>query len=117
MKKSFNTTFGTALYCVLSATTVGVFSVHAEAADLSVSTKVVRYDDLNVSSAAGARALYLRIRAAAHDVCRSPAETGPFAAIHEEACMNKAVDNAVRDVRAPELTALRFGTETRLARR
>jgi UrcA family protein len=117
MSKTFHNKLWTALYCVLSAATICVFNVNAEAEDLVVSTKLVRFADLNVNSPDGARALYMRIRTAAHEVCRLPFESNRFAALRERDCMDRAIDSAVRDVHAPELTALRFGSETRLAQR
>jgi UrcA family protein len=61
----------------------------------------VRYSDLDVSKLQGAKTLYLRIRYAAETLCESAATWGKKEA---EACVNKAVNDAVARVDAPLLT-------------
>jgi len=61
----------------------------------------VRYSDLDVSTAKGAKTLYLRIRYAAETLCESAATWGKK---EGEACVNKAVNDAVARVNAPVLT-------------
>ncbi|HMD28642.1 MAG TPA: UrcA family protein, partial [Steroidobacteraceae bacterium] len=64
-------------------------------------TYPVRYSDLDVSSATGAKTLYLRIRYAAETLCESAATWGKK---EGEACVQKAVNDAVARVNAPKLT-------------
>jgi UrcA family protein len=61
----------------------------------------VRYADLDVSKLKGAKTLYLRIRYAAETLCASAATWGKK---EGEACVNKAVNDAVVRVDAPLLT-------------
>jgi UrcA family protein len=61
----------------------------------------VGYSDLDVSTVNGAKTLYLRIRYAAETLCESAATWGKK---EGEACVNKAVNDAVTRVGAPLLT-------------
>ncbi len=61
----------------------------------------VRYSDLDVSQLKGAKTLYLRIRYAAETLCESAFTWGKK---EGEACVNKAVNDAVAGVNAPLLT-------------
>ena len=64
-------------------------------------TYPVRYSDLDVSTAQGAKTLYLRIRYAAETLCESTATWGKK---EGEACVHKAINDAVARVNAPLLT-------------
>jgi UrcA family protein len=64
-------------------------------------TYPVGYSDLDVSTAKGAKTLYLRIRYAAETLCESAATWGKK---EGEACVNKSVNDAVAHVNAPLLT-------------
>ena len=64
-------------------------------------TYPVRYSDLDVSKMNGAKTLYLRIRYAAEVVCESAATWGKKAG---EACVSKAVNDAVARVDVPLLS-------------
>jgi UrcA family protein len=64
-------------------------------------SSAVRYSDLDLSKMKGAETLYLRIRYAAETLCESAATWGKKEA---EACVNKAVNDAVARVDAPLLT-------------
>jgi len=64
-------------------------------------TYPVRYGDLDVSTPQGAKTLYLRIRYAAETLCESAATWGKK---EGEACVQKAVNDAVARVNAPKLT-------------
>ena len=61
----------------------------------------VRYSDLDVSTMQGAKTLYLRIRFAAETLCESAATWGKK---EGEACVNKAVEDAVAHVNLPLLS-------------
>jgi UrcA family protein len=64
-------------------------------------TYPVGYSDLDVSKLKGAKILYLRITYAAETLCQSAATWGKK---EGEACVNKAVNDAVARVNAPLLT-------------
>ena len=61
----------------------------------------VGYSDLDISKIKGAQTLYLRIRYAAETLCESAATWGKK---EGEACVNKAINDAVARVDAPLLT-------------
>ena len=61
----------------------------------------VGYSDLDVSKLKGAKILYLRIRYAAETLCESAATWGKK---EGDACVQKAVNDAVARVDAPMLT-------------
>jgi UrcA family protein len=73
----------------------------AEATRDSTTSYSVGYSDLDVSKIQGAKILYLRIRHAAETVCESTATWGKK---EGEACVNKAINDAVARVDAPLLT-------------
>jgi UrcA family protein len=85
------------------------FTVVCAAADNTETVSVVvKYGDLNVSNPEGAATLYRRIAAAASTVC-GPYETdswhlGSRARIN--ACVHKAIADAVTKVGQPELIAV-----------
>jgi UrcA family protein len=64
-------------------------------------TYPVGYSDLDVSKLKGAKTLYLRIRHAAEVLCESAATWGKK---EGDACVRKAVDDAVARVDVPLLT-------------
>jgi UrcA family protein len=64
-------------------------------------TYPVGYSDLDISTTKGAKTLYLRIRYAAETLCESAATWGKK---EGEACVQKAVNDAVTRVDAPLLT-------------
>jgi UrcA family protein len=68
----------------------------------------VRYADLDLSSPAGANALYHRIQAAAKQVCGFPG-TDLVEQTIWRSCYRSAVDNAVRKVNSPLLIAVHSG--------
>ena len=86
------------------ATLVSGFTLPAGAADATdVRSITVKFGDLNVSSPEGAAALYARIRSAATSVC-SPTESTeyPFKT-NFNACVHKAIAEAVTRVNRMEL--------------
>jgi UrcA family protein len=114
-----NTTIRTKLYaaiaCVMgTAALCTALSTAVQAEDLP--SKTVRFSDLDITKADGAKALYSRIRAAARDVCELSTGTDPIQRMASKGCIERAVDKAVKDVDAPMLTQLRFGSpDLRLA--
>ncbi len=88
---------------------VGSATVFADSAQpRPLATPVtVRYADLNLANAEGALALYRRITAAARTVCGPDyAQWYPAARKGWKHCYKATVDEAVRAVNAPTLTAL-----------
>src|SRR5271167_2451638 len=73
----------------------------AAATPASTVSYPVSYSDLDVSTLQGAKTLYLRIRYAAETLCESAATWGKK---EGDACVNKAVNDAVARVDAPLLT-------------
>jgi len=87
---------------VVAAMSAAVLVGVAHAAD--VPARVVTYKDLNLSSEAGAKALYERIHGAANQVCGS-SEVRDLPGIRaHEACVEKAVSDAVAAVNNQRLT-------------
>src|SRR6185312_14564404 len=114
MNTPTRTKFYAALYCAFGAGALGALTSSAQAED--VPSKTVKFQDLDISKPAGAKTLYGRIRAAARDVCDASTSGDPIMKPAMHACMETAIDNAVRKVNAPALTSLRFGnTAVRLA--
>jgi UrcA family protein len=80
-------------------------SLPAVASDLGPPV-VVKYNDVDPSSAQGAAILYKRIRVAAVSIC-SPVDHGtPLSRQHEQACVQKVVARAVTDVGSAALSAV-----------
>jgi UrcA family protein len=118
MKTTIGNNLFAVMACILGTATLGGLSSAALASDESPPSKVVHFGDLDIAKPAGAAALYGRIRAAARDVCAQSAGSDAIAQVAVRACIDKAIDDAVRKVDAPALTALRFGTpDLRLARK
>lgn len=112
MSTHIRTKIVTAVSCFMSTIAVGsALSSVVQAEELQ--TKTVRFNDLDLSTTDGAKTLYNRIRAAARTVCTSY-ETDPILRMAGKACIDKAIDNAVRQVNAPALTNLRFGSSNLL---
>jgi UrcA family protein len=106
-----NTTIRTKLYAALCcAFGTGALCTHSSSAEAEdAPSRVVRFADLDITKPAGAKVLYGRIRVAAHTVCEQSAGGDPILRPAVHACIDKAIDEAVRKVDAPALTALRFG--------
>jgi UrcA family protein len=115
MNSTIRTTLYAAICCAVGTAALCAQATKAQAEDAPPS-KTVRFADLNIQNPEGAKVLYHRIRVAAAEVCHASAGTDPILNRGETGCINQAVDNAVRKVNAPYLTALRFGSSgTRLA--
>jgi UrcA family protein len=88
----------------LAIALVAVFAGAAHADDLR--QVQVKYADLDVNTAAGAKVLYQRINRAADQVCEYP-ETRNLAVLGKvKTCTDHAVAAAVGAVNSPVLTAL-----------
>jgi UrcA family protein len=68
---------------------------------------VVSYGDLDLSSGEGVRELYKRISAAAREVCPYPDARELGLAMVNRSCRDAAISRAVREVKSPQLVALR----------
>jgi UrcA family protein len=81
------------------------FTVVCAAADTETVSVIVKYGDLNISNREGAATLYQRIATAARNVCGSYDTDSwhrvPRASV--EACVHKAIADAVTKVGQPEL--------------
>jgi UrcA family protein len=78
---------------------------HADTAR-EVLTKTVRFGDLNLDNRNGVESLYRRIENAASEVCGPDRSTGsPFVSAAWTTCVTNAVQQAVRTVDRPSLTA------------
>jgi UrcA family protein len=90
-----------ASFFAIGGTALAQSATAAEATSASAVSYPVGYSDLDVSTTKGAKTLYLRIRYAAETLCASAATWGKK---EGEACVNKAVSDAVARVNAPLLT-------------
>ena len=115
MNTSIRTRIYTAISCLMStAALCTALSITAEAQ--TVPSKIVKFNDLDITTPDGAKVLYKRIRAAARDVCDVSTGNDPILRTATKVCIEKAVDRAVKGVNAPMLTNLRFGSsDVRLA--
>jgi UrcA family protein len=115
MNTTIRTKIYTAISCVMgTAALCSAISTSVEAEDAP--SKTVRFSDLDITKLDGAKVLYSRIRAAAQDVCGLSTRTDPILRMGIKGCIETAVDKAVKDVNAPLLTQLRFGsTDVHLA--
>jgi len=105
----------TAIYCVIGTAAFTTLTTPAGADGLDPPSKTVKFDDLNITTAAGAKVLYRRIQAAAIEVCPASYSYSLRMEQAQRACVDHAIDNAVKSVNSPALTDLRFGSPVRLA--
>jgi len=99
----FHSLIATAFFSVLSAN----LAVLPAAADSVVPpTVTVKFGDLDVSHPQGAAVLYGRIRVAAETVCSPYDRSGLSAKLHLDACVKRAVADAVTAVNEPALFAV-----------
>ncbi len=116
MKSTLHTTLLSVIGMAFGAAALCTVSMSASAApDQDLRTETVRFDDLDLSKPAAAKILYSRIRGAARDVCEYSMNGDWLEREIGHACIEKAIDNAVKKVNTPALTALRFGSDVRLA--
>jgi UrcA family protein len=94
---------GTAIFSTL-ALSWGAASVAA--GDSEVPQVVVKFGDLNLSNPEGAAELYNRIAAAGKEVCRSFDSRDLATRARLNACVRKAIAEAVTMVDRPELSAI-----------
>jgi UrcA family protein len=101
-----NTARAAALF-LCGAIALCTLQLTAQAADDGLPSKRVSYADLDISKPAGAKILYGRIVRAAKEVCQFNGYDSLGAAQLVNRCVDHALDNAVKDVGSPALSALR----------
>lgn len=85
----------------------------ATAGDIVTKSATVTYADLNLSSPAGAKTLYGRIRTAARKVCTVNGESPyEFQNLDKRRCIRSAIDQAVMKVDSPVLVAMHAASNT-----
>jgi UrcA family protein len=91
---------------VLLACAFAVSSAFAVEPDGEVRLEHVKFQDLNLDTAAGVDALYKRIHAAAQRVCATPAQEylGSFANRDFAKCTKDAEARAIEKINLPALT-------------
>ena len=85
----------------LGCAAIGANALASDFPGATTVTHPVGYSDLDVSTMSGAKTLYLRIRFAAETLCESTATWGKK---EGQACVNKAVDDAVVRLNRPLLS-------------
>ncbi|HSZ07199.1 MAG TPA: UrcA family protein [Steroidobacteraceae bacterium] len=118
MNSSFRNTLHAASFFLCGALTLSALqatALQATRADDPPSQRV-SYADLDISKPAGAKVLYSRIVAAAKRVCELNGYKDLSTMRWVQVCTDHAIDNAVRDVDSPALSALRPGSVAQFAR-
>ena len=110
MNTTIQNTARTAAFFLCSAIALCTLQVTAQASDDGLPTQRVSYADLDISKPAGAKVLYGRIVAAAHNVCALSGYRDLGSMQWMNKCTDRAIDKAVKDVGAPALSALRPNT-------
>ena len=97
-------TFNHNKFTTVAATILGVAFLAAGAQAGETNSVTVRYSDLNLNTAAGAKVLYQRINSAAKQVCGDVDSRQMQRATVAKACMDQAIENSVRAVNNAQLT-------------
>jgi UrcA family protein len=105
---SIRTKLYTAICVLFGSAAAGAPWTSAQASEPPPPSKTVKFADLDIQTAEGAKVLYHRIRLAADQVC-DVNDRDPVMREAKPACVDTAIDNAVKKINAPYLTALRFG--------
>jgi UrcA family protein len=107
MNTSIQNTARAAAFILCGAIALCTLQVTARAADDGLPSRKVSYADLDISKPAGAKVLYGRIVRAAREVCQFPGFESLGTSQMINRCVDHAIDNAVKDVGSPALSALR----------
>jgi UrcA family protein len=107
MNTTIQTTVRAAALLLCGAIALCTLQVTAQAADDALPSKKISYADLDISKPAGAKVLYGRIVRAAREVCNYTGYDPLGAGQVRNRCINYAIDNAVKAVDSPALSALR----------
>jgi UrcA family protein len=90
------------------AVLVGPLTAHGAAIVTTDGTepvsRVVHFNDLNLDSRAGVATLYTRLRSAAKEVCEPERFSTSISYLRERHCQDKAIGQAVAEVRSAQLT-------------
>ncbi len=105
MKSTFASRFAL-LGTTAMALSLGVAHTYAATPDDKAPTHVVRYGDLDLSQPSGAQRLYERIQIAARLVCDNPMLPALSEVPVYEACVKKAVSQAVEQVGSARVTQI-----------
>jgi UrcA family protein len=95
-----------ATFFLAGAITFCALQASARASDDGLPKRTVSYADLDISKPAGAKVLYSRIRAAANQVCDYSSYWEGSLRYVQRACVEKAIDQAIKAVDSPALSAL-----------
>jgi len=115
MNTIIRTKLRAAVLSAYAATSLCALQTTAHAADDALPTQKVSYADLDISKAAGAKALYRRIEAAARQVCAVEYTKDLDVAALNRGCMKQAVDGAVERVDSAALSNLNANNAIHLA--
>jgi UrcA family protein len=115
MKFTTRTTLCNTLYCLCGAMTLLALQTTASAGDDALPSRRVSYADLDISKPAGAKVLYRRIEAAAHQVCGIEGMKGLAATYRSRACIDQAITAAVTQVNSVALSDLHSAHAIHLA--
>jgi UrcA family protein len=115
MPTTILTRFSNILLGAFCAAVLGALPAPGHAMTTDPAARTVRFADLDITRPAGAKVLYGRISAAAQEVCHLSHSRDLKLRQVEHACIEAAVDTAVKTINAPALSALRFGSAIRLA--
>ena len=100
-----NTARAAAFLC--GAIALCTLQVTALAGGNGLASKRVSYADLDITQQAGAKVLYDRIAAAAQQVCALSGYKNLGEMQRVNGCVDRAINNAVKEVDSPALSALR----------
>jgi UrcA family protein len=107
MNTTIQNTARAAAFLLCGAIALCTVQVTARAADDGLPSKRVSYADLDISKPAGAKVLYGRIVAAAQQVCALSGYRDLGTMQRVNGCVDRAINNAVKQVDSPALSALR----------
>jgi UrcA family protein len=91
---------------ILSALVFSIATVSSAEEHTTPPQVVVKFADLDLSTAQGAVALYGRIRGAADDVCSRMYISTEAYRRHKDVCLQKLIADAVNKVNQPSLSAV-----------
>ena len=106
LRRHFPAAAATAL-ALLTLLGTGPAQAGADEHGVQTLTTSVRYDDLDLSTNAGARTLYQRIVTAARRVCPDDQSRSPKLARAVRQCRAAVINEAVSEIGSPQLAAVR----------
>jgi UrcA family protein len=107
MNTTIQNTARAAAFLLCGAIALCTLQVTAQAATDGLPSKRVSYADLDISKPAGAKILYGRIVSAAQQVCALNGYKDLGTMQRVNGCVDRAINNAVKQVDSPALSALR----------